>query len=226
MKLSIIIPVYNERSTIRNILSRVKSVNLIDVDKEIIVVDDFSEDGTRDILKDEEGVKVIYHKTNKGKGAAIKTGLNYVTGDIITIQDADLEYDPEDFKRLIKPILNGEASVVYGSRFIRKPESILLLYLIGNKLLTFITNMLFRSNLTDMETCYKMFKRGVIEDIVIKSDGFDFESEITAKILKKGIYIYEIPVSYSGRNSLQGKKIKFKDGISAIITLIKYRFFD
>ena len=226
MKLSIIIPVYNEKDTIRYILSRVKNVDIGNINKEIVVVDDFSIDGTRDILKEDDGIMVIYHDRNMGKGAAIRTGLNYVTGDIITIQDADLEYNPEDYKELIKPILNGEADVVYGSRFIKKPENILLLHFWGNKLLTLITNILYNTKLTDMETCYKMFKKNVIEDIKIEANKFDFEPEITSKILKKGINIYEIPISYRGRSSLQGKKIRFRDGIIAILTLIRYRFFD
>ena len=227
MKLSIIIPAYNERSTIKEIIKKVKEVKL-PIEKEIIVVDDGSTDGTTEIIKEMEKEidKVVYHGKNRGKGAAIRSGIKVATGELILIQDADLEYDPEDYEKLLRPILKGKAQVVYGSRFTGERKNMFFTHWIGNRFLTLITNILYGTTLSDMETCYKLFKREVIKDIKIKSDRFNFEPEITAKILKKKIRIYEVPISYSGREYSEGKKISWKDGIIALWTLIKYRFVD
>ena len=229
MKLSIIIPVYNESKTLKEILKRVESVDLRPIEKEIIIVDDFSTDGSKEILKEleKEGRYIIlYHKKNIGKGGAIKTALNEVTGDMVVIQDADLEYDPEDYKKLIKPILEGKAKVVYGSRFTGERKNMFYHHWIGNKFLTFVTDILYNTTLSDMETCYKMWKTEIIKSIDIKSNKFNFEPEVTAKVLKKRIRIYEVPISYAGREYEEGKKISWKDGISALWCLIKYRFVD
>lgn len=224
-KLSIIMPVYNEKETINKILERVKETNF---EKEIIVVDDFSTDGTREILmaQTDNNIKVFYHSKNMGKGAAIKTGLQYVTGEIVIIQDADLEYDPEDYPHLIKPIIKNKASVVYGSRFTGEHKNMFFWHYIGNKFLTLVTNVLYDTTLSDMETCYKAFKTEVIKGIKLRSNRFDFEPEITAKVLKQGHRIYEVPISYSGRERDEGKKITWRDGITALYCLIKYRFMD
>ncbi len=228
MKLSIIVPVYNERNTVREILRRVKAVDLGDVEKEIIVVDDGSTDGTSDILKFEEdsSTRVISHSQNFGKGAAVRSALPYVTGDYILIQDADLEYDPDDYAALLKPVLKGKAEVVYGSRFTGEHRNMLFWHMVGNKFLSLVTNILYDSTLSDMETCYKLISKKVIDGITLKCNRFDFEPEITAKILKKGIRIYEVPISYAGREYNEGKKIKWVDGFIALWTLIKYRFVD
>ncbi len=228
MKLSIIIPVYNERNTVREILRRVRAVDLGKVEKEIIVVDDGSTDGTSDILNFEadSSTRVVRHSKNMGKGAAVRSALPYVTGDYIIIQDADLEYDPDDYLALLRPVLKGKAEVVYGSRFTGEHRNMLFWHMLGNKFLSLITNILYDSTLSDMETCYKLISKKIIDDITIKSNGFDFEPEITAKILKKGIRIYEVPISYAGREYHEGKKIKWFDGIIALWTLIKYRFVD
>lgn len=228
MKLSVIIPVYNEKDTIKEVLRRVRQVDLGDIEKEIVVVDDGSTDGTREILSMEKDsiTQVILHPQNRGKGAAVRTGLAHVTGDIVVIQDADLEYDPEDFPRMLEPILKGKAEVVYGSRFTGPHKNMLFWHYIGNRFLAFVTGILYDTTLTDMETCYKMFKRSVLDGIQLKSNKFDIEPEITAKILKKGIRIYEVPISYAGREYSEGKKITWKDGIPALWALIKYRFVD
>jgi glycosyltransferase involved in cell wall biosynthesis len=228
MKLSIIIPVYNEKGTLREILDRIKNVNIGNIEKESVVVDDFSTDGSREILKGEEGkgVKIFYHEKNAGKGAAIRTALRYVTGDLVIIQDADLEYDPEDYKRLLSPILKGKADVVYGSRFTGERRNMFFWHWVGNRFLTLITNILYNTTLSDMETCYKLFKAEVIKGLRIRSNRFNFEPEITAKVMKKGIRIYEVPISYTGREFNEGKKITWKDGFSALWTLVKYRFID
>lgn len=226
MKLSVIVPVYNERETVREILERVRAVG---VEKEIIVVDDGSTDGTRDILREEEGrgdVRVIYHPQNRGKGAAIRTGLEHATGDVVLIQDADLEYDPRDYPRLLQPILEGRAEVVYGSRFRGRCESMLFWHALGNKLLTLATNLIYGAALSDMETCYKVFKAEVIKSIPLRARRFEFEPEVTAKLLKRGYHIHEVPISYSGRKHHEGKKITWRDGFTALWTLIKYRFVD
>jgi len=228
MKLSIIVPVYNERNTIQEILRRVRAVDLGEISKEIIAVDDGSTDGTLDILKLEEDstTRVMKHDRNQGKGAAIRTALPNATGDIIVIQDADLEYEPDDYRVLVAPILKKKALVVYGSRFTGEHRNMLFWHLLGNKFLSLITNALYNTTLTDMETCYKMFAREAIEGVNIRSDRFDFEPEITAKMLKKKIRIYEVPISYAGREYEEGKKITWRDGFRALYTLVKYRFVD
>jgi glycosyltransferase involved in cell wall biosynthesis len=225
MKLSVIIPVYNEKNTIEQILEKVLAVPL---EKEVILVDDCSKDGSRDILKNinKSGVVTIFHDVNKGKGAAIRTGLQYVTGDVVIIQDADLEYDPNEYLKLIEPIRSGAADVVYGSRFAGRTEKMSFAHLIGNKMLTIATNILYGTKLTDMETCYKMVKAPIFKSIKLRANRFDFEPEITAKLLKSGKRIIEIPISYQGRQWTEGKKITWKDGITALWSLIKYRFVD
>ena len=227
MKLSVIMPVYNERETIEEILRQVKAVGLAD---EIIIVDDGSTDSTRDILAGldgKDGVRIILHEQNMGKGAAVRTGIAASTGDIILIQDADLEYDPRDYSKLLQPIQEGRASVVYGSRFLGGPRTAMLFWhALGNRLLTLVTNLLYDAILSDMETCYKCFRADVIRDIPLKAKRFELEPEITAKILKRGIRIYEVPISYYGREYDEGKKITGWDGIPALWALIKYRFVD
>jgi glycosyltransferase involved in cell wall biosynthesis len=221
--LSVIIPVYNEKNTISQIVERVQAVP---VPKEIIIVDDGSKDGTRDILKDlakQENIKVFLHKKNKGKGAALSTGLQHISGDFVIFQDADLEYHPEEYPRLLEPIQKGEADVVYGSRFKGAGRAFLFWHKVGNIFLNFITNILYNSTLTDMETCYKMFRRDVIQGITIESNRFNVEPEITAKILKRGYKVFEVPITYSGRDFSEGKKITWRDGFSALWTLVKYR---
>jgi glycosyltransferase involved in cell wall biosynthesis len=228
MKLSIIMPVYNERNTIKEILRRVKQVDLGDVDKEIIVVDDGSTDGTRNILAMEEDslTRVITHIENRGKGAAVRSGLEAVNGDLVIIQDADLEYDPDDYPRMLEPILKGNAQVVFGSRFTGPRKNMLFWHYLGNRFLALLANILYNTTLSDMETCYKLFTREALEGIELKSDHFEIEPEITAKILKKGIRIYEVPISYTGRELEEGKKISWRDGLPALWTLIKFRFTD
>jgi len=228
MKLTVIIPVYNERNTIQEVLRRVRRVDLGDIDKEIIVVDDGSTDGTRNILAMEEDstTRIVYHPENRGKGAALSTGIRLATGDLVIFQDADLEYDPEDYPRLLAPVLKGKAEVVYGSRFTGERRNMLFWHYLGNRFLSFITNLLYNTTLSDMETCYKLFKREIIQGIEIKSRRFDVEPEVTAKILKRRIRIYEVPISYAGREIEEGKKITWRDGIPALWALIKYRFVD
>lgn len=226
MKLSIIVPVYNEEKTVKEIIRRVMAVPL-SIEKEIIIVDDFSTDSTKEILKkiDNKNINIVYHSKNQGKGSAIRTGIKYTTGDIIIIQDADLEYNPEEYPKLIQPILDGKTKVVYGSRYkgkITGPN--LLSHLYGNKLLTFITKLLYFQNISDMETCYKVLKKEVLNNINLKAKRFDFEPEITAKIIKKGFKIYEVPITYQSRLFDEGKKITWRDGIKALYYLIKYRF--
>ena len=228
-KISIIVPVYNEINTLEKVIDRLQEVPFCGLEKEIIIVDDYSTDGTRELMKDYEGMyKVFYHDYNQGKGAAIRTGLSHITGDIMVIQDADLEYDPADYDELIKLIIDGKADVVYGSRLSggRPSRSFMFTHLLGNKLLTFITNLLYNTTLTDMETCYKAFRTDFIKGIEIKSNRFDFEPEITAKVLKRHPRLYELPISYYGREYAEGKKITWKDGIHAVIALVKYRFTD
>ena len=226
MKLSIIVPAYNERNTIKEILRRVKAVDLGEITKEIVVVDDGSNDGTSDILKLEEDstTRVLRHKENQGKGAAIRTALPQTTGDYIIIQDADLEYDPEDYRVMLAPVLKRKADVVYGSRFTGEHRDMLYWHWLGNKFLNFVTNILYNTTLSDMETCYKLFSRDSLKGIEIESDGFEFEPEITAKLLKKKVRIYEVPVSYAGREYDEGKKIGWMDGLKALRTLIRCRF--
>ena len=228
MELSVIIPVYNEKKTIKEIITRVKKVEPLD--KEIIVVDDFSTDGTRDILKNinDERVRVLFHEKNLGKGGAVRTGLAEARGDIVVIQDADFEYDPQEIHLLIKPIKDGVADVVYGTRLTGgKPQRVhMFWHKVGNVFITFFANILYNSTMTDVETCYKAFRRDFIKDINIKSNGFAIEPEMTAKILKKGARLYEIPISYYGRGYDEGKKIRFYHGFEAIWALIKFRFID
>ncbi|RMF92057.1 MAG: glycosyltransferase family 2 protein [Candidatus Schekmanbacteria bacterium] len=228
MKLSIVIPVYNEKDLVLKLLRKVEEK--VQLNKEIIIVDDCSTDGTREILKNlenENKYKILFHSKNMGKGAALRTGFSQATGDIIMIQDADLEYDPSEYKILIDPILNDQADVVYGSRFLSGPHRVLLFWhYVGNKILTTFSNMMTNLNLSDMETCYKVFRRKVLEKINLKSNRFGFEPEFTAKIAKNKFRIYEVPISYHGRDYNEGKKITWKDGVVAIWCIIKYRFFD
>jgi len=228
-KISIIIPVFNELNTLKKILEKVENADFCLLEKEIILVDDASKDGTKNLLENiEDKYKVLYHAGNMGKGAAVRTALYYATGDIIIIQDADLEYNPGDYNALIKLILEDKADVVYGSRFLSSQEEkrFRLLQYLGNKFLTFFTNILFGVALSDMETCYKAFRADVIKSILIKSNRFDFEPEVTAKILKLKYLLKEVPVSYDGRNYSEGKKIGWKDGFMAIHALLWYRIFD
>ena len=222
MRLSVIIPVFNERATIRELLRRVDAV---DLDKEVVIVDDGSTDGTRDVLGrlGEAGPAVVLHDANRGKGAAIRTGLQRVTGDFVLVQDADLEYDPEDYHRLLRSLEERGADAVYGSRFAAGPPEMTLSHRIGNRLLTGITNVLFGSDLTDMETCYKLIRRRVLADIDLASDGFSVEPEITAKLLRKGIAIHEVPIRYVGRSFAEGKKISWRDFLGAVWTLLRLR---
>ncbi len=226
MKLSVIMPVYNEKDTICEILRQVRAVNLAD---EIIIVDDGSTDGTRDLLTQEEqqpGTIVIYHDHNQGKGAAVRTGFDRATGDILLIQDADLEYDPRDYPALVRPIVEGRVKVVYGSRFLGPRKAMLFWHMLGNKFLTLLTNVLYNTILSDMETCYKVFRADVIKGVPLRSRRFELEPEITAKVLKRGHRIFEVPISYYGREYTEGKKISWRDGPKAAWTLIKYRFVD
>nr|WP_290669148.1 glycosyltransferase family 2 protein [Ardenticatena sp.] len=229
-KLSIIIPVFNEERTLRDILERVRQAPTAGLEREVIVVDDGSTDASPQILREEArrgDIRVFFHTYNQGKGAAVRTALNNVTGDIVLIQDADLEYDPREYPKLLEPILEGRAHVVYGSRFLGGPRKAMLFWhMVGNKVLTFVTNILYDSILSDMETCYKVFRTDVIRPIPLRSRRFEFEPEITAKVLKRGYRIYEVPISYNGREYEEGKKITWRDGVIALWTLIKYRFVD
>jgi len=226
-KLSIVMPVYNEKDTVEKIISRVMSVD-VGLEKELVIVDDFSQDGTRDILAklNDPRIKVFFHPENLGKGSALQTGFSKAAGDIVLVQDADLEYDPDEYPVLLRPILDGRADVVYGSRFLSGPHRVLFFWhSVGNKLLTTFSNMLSNLNLTDMETCYKVFKKSVLDRIKLKSKRFGFEPEVTIKISKIKVRIYEVPISYSGRDYSEGKKIGWKDGFAAIFHLIRYKFF-
>jgi len=224
-KLSIVIPVYNERDTLHILISKVEAVDFM---KEIIIIDDYSTDGTQDVLKKYEGqenIQVLYHERNKGKGAALRTGFSKAQGDIIIIQDADLEYDPVDYGILLAPILDGRADVVYGSRFQGGTHRVLFFWhYLGNKFLTTLSNMFTNLNLTDMETGYKVFTKKVNDTLILKCDRFGFEPEFTAKVAKNKFRIYEVPISYSGRDYSEGKKITWKDGFAAIWYIFKYRF--
>jgi glycosyltransferase involved in cell wall biosynthesis len=227
MNLSVIIPIFNEVKTIQTILARVLATGQIN---EIILVDDGSKDGTRALLATldgRQGIRVILHELNQGKGAAVRTGIAAATGDVILIQDADLEYDPRDYPVLLKPIEEGLADVVYGSRFLGGPRrAVMFWHMIANKMLTFATNILYNTILSDMETGYKVFRREVLQGIVLRANRFDFEPEFTAKILKNKACIYEVPISFNPRSYAEGKKIKMKDAFIAIWALLKYRFVD
>lgn len=227
MNLSVVIPVYNEVENIGEILKRVQSTKLAN---EIIIVDDGSKDGTRDVLRELDGkadVRIILHERNQGKGAAVVTGLKAAQGDVLLIQDADLEYNPRDYPVLLQPIEEGLADVVYGSRFLGAPHRVTMFWhLIANRMLTFMTNILYNTILTDMETGYKVFRREVIEGLNIRAKRFDFEPEFTAKVLKGRHRIFEVPISFNPRDYSQGKKIKLKDAFEAVWTLLKYRFVD
>ena len=223
--LSVIVPVFNERSTVAEVIRRIRRVDL-PVDVEVIVVDDGSSDGTDKVLEalGDSTVRVINHPHNKGKGAAIRTGLETIRGDLVLVQDADLEYDPADWPKLLEPILRGKSKVVYGSRFTGERKNMMPLHWVGNRLLSLVTNVLYSTTLSDMETCYKLFDRRVLEGITIVSDRFEFEPEITAKVLRRGYRIYEIPISYAGREVDEGKKITWRDGFGALKALVKFRF--
>ena len=227
MRLSVVIPVYNEVATVQTLIDKVMDV---DLEKEIIIVDDGSTDGTRDVLRSlegKEGVRIFYRETNRGKGAALRDGFRHVTGEIVIIQDADLEYDPREYPSLITPILDGRADVVYGSRFLGGPHRVLFFWhYLGNKVLTLLSNMINNLNLTDMETCYKVFRTPILRQIEIKSDSFGVEPELTAKVARMGCRIYETPISYSGRDYSEGKKITWRDGIIALWCVFRYRFWN
>jgi glycosyltransferase involved in cell wall biosynthesis len=227
MKLSVVIPVYNEKDTILKVLDRIRQVEL---PKEMIVVDDHSTDGTREILQSlpsSDDLKIIFQPRNQGKGAALKAGFAAVSGDIIVIQDADLEYDPAEYPNLIHPIVSDKADVVFGSRFLGGPHRVLFFWhSVGNHFLTTLSNMLTDLNLTDMETCYKVFRTDILKSIRLREKRFGFEPEFTAKVSKARYRIYEVPISYSGRDYSEGKKIGWKDGIAALFYILKYRFFD
>jgi glycosyltransferase involved in cell wall biosynthesis len=246
VKLSVIMPVYNEVGTLEEIIRRVRAVDLtvnkdgsnelldgpITLEREIVIIDDGSTDGTREILDRWKAIadgdmQIIYHLANGGKGAALRTGFQHATGDILVIQDADLEYDPRDYINLLLPILEGRTAVVYGSRFLGGPRSAMSLsHTLGNQGVTWITNLLYGTILSDMETCYKCFRRDVIEGVPLHSRRFEIEPELTAKILKRGYSIFEVPISYNGREFHEGKKLTWRDGFSAVLTLLRYRFSD
>jgi glycosyltransferase involved in cell wall biosynthesis len=237
VKLTVIMPIYNEANTVNRIIEKVKSVNLGEIEKELIAVDDCSTDGTHKILEKIDDIKLVRHRENRGKGAAIQTGIKHATGDIVIIQDADLEYNPNDYPALLQPILEGKTKVVYGSRFLNEKKTgrnskvklthsmMHKTFYIGNKFLSLLTRIIYGVKITDMETCYKVFSYDVIKEIPLKSKRFDFEPEITAKIIKRGHKIIEVPISYKPRTIEEGKKIGWKDGARAIYCLLKYRFF-
>ncbi|HEY74435.1 MAG TPA: glycosyltransferase family 2 protein [Thermoflexia bacterium] len=241
MKLSIIMPIYNEIETIAEILRRVRAVELtvtvgygpendavVTFEREIVLVDDGSTDGTREYLRAQEGepdAVIIFHEHNQGKGAAVRTGLGRASGDVMLIQDADLEYDPRDYPALLQPIVEGRSQAVYGSRFRGGPtKTMFFWHMIGNRFLTLVTNVLYNTILSDMETCYKVFTRKVAEQLDLQAPGWGFDPEITAQILRRGYRIYEIPISYTGREFEEGKKISWRDGLTVLWTLLKYRF--
>ncbi|HEX2171532.1 MAG TPA: glycosyltransferase family 2 protein [Dehalococcoidia bacterium] len=225
MRISIIIPIFNESPHLAELLRRVRATPY---DKQIICVDDGSTDGSREILGEEElkgDLTVILHDRNRGKGAAVQSGLARVDGDVVIIQDADLEYDPEEYPLLLRPILNGRSQVVYGSRFLGEHKAMYFWHMVGNKALTLVTNILYDTTLTDMETCYKVFTVGVAKRIKLRSPRWGFDPEITARILRAGYRIYEVPISYNGREMFEGKKITWRDGITVLLTLLRCRFF-
>ncbi|MFH1724055.1 MAG: glycosyltransferase family 2 protein [Elusimicrobiota bacterium] len=227
-KLTILIPVYNEKATVETLVGRVQAVKL-PIQREIIAIDDGSTDGTLDILGrlEEEGLVVLRHERNRGKGAAIRTGISRATGDVVLIQDADLEYDPEDYPVLLRPLLDGRAEVVYGSRFLGGPHRVLLFWhYAGTKLFTLLTNILYNVNLTDMGVCYKVFLTDALRTLKLRSDRFGFEPEVTAKVCKRHLRLYEVPISYSGRTYAEGKKITWRDGFAYLWCLLRYRIAD
>ena len=221
-KLSVVVPVFNERNTVVEIMRRMRAVDL-PIDREFVLVDDGSSDGTQQVLNQlgDSTVKIVKHTANRGKGAAIRTGLGHVTGDLVLIQDADLEYDPEDWPTMIAPVQRGRARVVYGSRFTGERRNMLFLHWVGNRMLSLVTNVLYNTTLSDMETCYKLVDRSLLLDLDLRSERFDIEPEITAKILKRRIRIYEVPISYTGREVDEGKKITWTDGFTALSTLFR-----
>lgn len=224
MKISVVIPVFNEEGTIREIIERVQAVPL---EKEIIVVDDYSTDGTPEVLKQletEGAIRMFRHEVNQGKGAACRLGISKIEGDVVIIQDADLEYDPADYPILLDPIQKGRSKVVYGSRFLGAHKAMYFWHSVGNKMLTLVANVLYNTTLTDMETCYKVFTADIARKLKLKSNRWGFDPEITAKILRMGNRIYEVPISYTGREFDEGKKISWKDGFNIIWVLVKYRF--
>jgi len=229
-KLSIVIPVYNEQNTLVDLVGKVKAVDLGKIEKEIILVDDASTDGSRDILnqlqEQDAALKVFFKEANSGKGATLKEGFRHTTGEYVIVQDADLEYEPRDYLKLLRALEEEHVDVVYGSRFSGNYEDMSNLHYFGNKLLTMVTNLLFGVMLTDMETCYKLVPGNFVRELDIKSPKFNFEPEITAKILKSGMKIREVPISYKGRSHLEGKKITWRDGIAAVATLFRFRFTD
>lgn len=224
--LSIIVPVYNEEKTVALILKTVSRLSLPGIGKDIVVVNDGSADGTAAVLRKIKipGVRIFHHEKNRGKGAAIRTAIPHTKGDFVIIQDADLEYDPNDYQKLLEPLIQGRADVVYGSRFRGVHRAFMFWHSIGNKFLTLVTNILYDTILTDMETCYKVFRGEVIRGLELRSNRFEIEPEMTAKILKKKCRIFEVPISYSGRGFEEGKKITWRDGFSALATLVRYRF--
>jgi len=222
-------PVYNEKRTIAKAIDGVFNASLDGIEKELIVVDDGSNDGTGEVLRDiqaKKGFKLLRHDSNLGKGFAIRTAIPAVTGEFVIIQDADLEYNPQEYPSLLKPILDGKADVVYGTRFLGAHKVLLFWHFMGNLLLNFIANFLYNVNLSDFETCFKLFKTEILKSFNFKSCGFEFEVEITAKVLKKHYRLWEVPISYAGRGYEEGKKIKLRDGLIALLCLFKYRFFD
>lgn len=226
MRISVIIPAFNERTTIEEVIRRVLEQPF---EKELIIVDDASTDGTRALLQQTawpDNIRIFYHPKNRGKGAAVRTGIEQAQGDIILIQDADLEYNPSDFGAVLRPILEGNADVVYGSRFLGTHRAFMFHHYVGNKMLTLMTNILYNNMLTDMETGYKAFRTPVLKSIKIRSNRFDFEPEITAKVLKRGYRIYEVPIYYAGRDYSEGKKITWRDGIVAVWALLRFRIFN
>ena len=231
MILSILMPVFNERATITTIIQRVMAVDA-GCEKELVIVDDFSTDGTREFLKNlsverRPGIKIVLHEHNQGKGAAIRTGLQHTTGEVVLIQDADLEYDPSDYPKLLDPFIKGQADVVYGNRFHGGVHRVLYFWhSLGNQVLTFLSNLLTNLNLSDMEVGYKVFRADVLKRITLKSNRFGFEPEVTEKVAKLGCRIYEVPIAYHGRTYAEGKKITWKDGISALWCLVRFRYFD
>lgn len=228
-KLSIVIPIYNEKKTLRALIDRVLAVDLKGMDRELVLVDDCSADGTRDIIRaefDKPPFKVVFHDVNQGKGAALRSGFNHCTGDYVIIQDADLEYDPEEYPKILAPLLDGRADVVYGSRFKGEGAHRVLYFwhYVGNVLLTLLSNMATNLNLTDMETCYKAFRAEIIKPMKLEQNRFGFEPEVTAKIAKLRCRVYEVGISYSGRTYEEGKKIGLKDAFQALFCIIKYHF--